>query len=91
MCVKSALNAAGLDSSDLAAVGITNQRESTLVWDRKTGTPLHRLIVWNDVRTEPICRYAGSIIIVAAGCVDVVVPPPVVDFDTDCCSRRRCS
>lgn len=68
MCVKSALNAAGLDSSDLAAVGITNQRESTLVWDRKTGTPLHRLIVWNDARTEPICRYTrGSAAAVAAG------------------------
>eukprot|EP00752_Nemacystus_decipiens_P007537 g6736.t1 len=56
MCVKSALNAAGLDTSDLAAVGITNQRESTLVWDKNTGTPLHPLIVWNDVRTEHICR-----------------------------------
>eukprot|EP00903_Cladosiphon_okamuranus_P006123 g6027.t1 len=56
MCVKSALSTAGLDTSDLAAVGITNQRESTLVWDKKSGTPFHRLIVWNDVRTEPICR-----------------------------------
>lgn len=54
-CVKSALQKARLVPSDLAAVGITNQRESTLVWDRETGKPLHRLIVWNDVRTENIC------------------------------------
>ncbi|CAM9760772.1 unnamed protein product [Ectocarpus fasciculatus] len=56
MCVKSALNTACLGAPDMAAVGITNQRESTLVWDRNTGTPLHPLIVWNDVRTESICR-----------------------------------
>lgn len=47
---------ARLQPSDLAAVGITNQRESTLMWDKNTGKPLHRLIVWNDVRTESICR-----------------------------------
>lgn len=56
MCVTSALNIASLDTADLAAVGITNQRESTMVWDKHTGMPLHRVIVWNDVRTEPICR-----------------------------------
>ncbi|CAM9290523.1 unnamed protein product, partial [Hapterophycus canaliculatus] len=55
-CVKSALERVGLDVSQLAAAGITNQRESTLVWDKHTGTPLHRLVVWNDVRTESICR-----------------------------------
>lgn len=60
MCVKSALNTAGLDTSDLAAVGITNQRESTMVWDKHSGTPLHRVIVWNDVRTEPICRWSSQ-------------------------------
>ncbi|CAN0316351.1 unnamed protein product [Scytosiphon promiscuus] len=56
-CVKTALERVGLDASQLAAAGITNQRESTLVWDKHTGTPLHRLIVWNDVRTESICRF----------------------------------
>ncbi|CAM9431835.1 unnamed protein product [Choristocarpus tenellus] len=54
-CVRTALRAAHLGSSDLAAVGITNQRESTLVWNRHTGKPLHPLIVWNDTRTEDIC------------------------------------
>lgn len=56
ICVKTALERVGLKTSQLAAAGITNQRESTLVWDKHTGTPLHRLIVWNDVRTESICR-----------------------------------
>ena len=51
---------ARLEPSDLAAVGITNQRESTLVWDKKTGKPLHPLIVWNDVRTESICMCVYS-------------------------------
>lgn len=55
-CVDTALAQASLKPSDLAAVGITNQRESTLVWDKTTGKPLYPLIVWNDVRTEDICR-----------------------------------
>ncbi|XP_063972368.1 glycerol kinase 3 [Diachasmimorpha longicaudata] len=41
----------GIDSSDIKAVGITNQRETTVVWDRKTGEPLHNAIVWLDMRT----------------------------------------
>lgn len=68
VCVKSALGRIGLNASQLAAVGITNQRESTLVWDKHTGTPLHRLIVWNDVRTESICRF-GVFALVVGGCV----------------------
>jgi glycerol kinase len=39
----------------VAAVGITNQRETTLIWDRRTGRPIHRAIVWQDRRTAPIC------------------------------------
>ncbi|HTL71084.1 MAG TPA: FGGY family carbohydrate kinase, partial [Candidatus Eisenbacteria bacterium] len=39
----------------VAAVGITNQRETVLVWDRRTGKPLHRAIVWQDRRTAPFC------------------------------------
>ncbi|CAM9602905.1 unnamed protein product [Discosporangium mesarthrocarpum] len=54
-CVRRALRMAALTADDLTAVGITNQRESTLVWDRQTGKPLHPLIVWNDIRTESIC------------------------------------
>jgi glycerol kinase len=52
--VQTALGKAGLTHSDLAAVGITNQRETTLVWDRRTGRPLHNAIVWQDTRTDAI-------------------------------------
>ncbi len=50
-----ALAEAGLEPGDIAAIGITNQRETTLVWDRETGAPIHRAIVWQDRRTAPIC------------------------------------
>ncbi|RYY60298.1 MAG: glycerol kinase [Chitinophagaceae bacterium] len=46
---------AGLDATDIAAIGITNQRETTVVWDRNTGQPIHRAIVWQDRRTASIC------------------------------------
>lgn len=52
--VQTALGKARLDASDLAAVGITNQRETTIVWDRRTGRPLHNAIVWQDTRTDTI-------------------------------------
>ena len=47
---------AGLGAADVSAIGITNQRETTLVWDRKTGQPIHNAIVWQDRRTADICR-----------------------------------
>jgi len=50
-----ALVAAGLTASDIAAVGITNQRETTLIWDRRTDEPIHNAIVWQDRRTSEIC------------------------------------
>ena len=53
---------AGIRTADIAAIGITNQRETTLVWDRKTGEPVHRAIVWQDRRTAETCdrlRAAG--------------------------------
>ncbi len=53
--VKGALSKGNLTTADLAAVGITNQRETTVVWDRKTGTPVHNAIVWQDTRTDRIC------------------------------------
>jgi glycerol kinase len=53
--VSLALEKAGLRPSDLAAVGITNQRETTLVWDRQTGKPFSNAIVWQDTRTDTIC------------------------------------
>jgi glycerol kinase len=46
---------AGVEAAQIAAVGITNQRETTVVWERSTGKPLHRAIVWQDRRTAPAC------------------------------------
>ncbi len=53
--VRGALAAAGVDGSRIAAVGITNQRETTLVWERATGRPIHRAVVWQDRRTTDRC------------------------------------
>jgi glycerol kinase len=53
--IKGALAKAGIKAADLAAVGITNQRETTVVWDRKTGKPVYNAIVWQDTRTDQIC------------------------------------
>ena len=50
-----ALRKAGLTGADIAAVGITNQRETTILWDRKTGKPVSNAIVWQDRRTSRIC------------------------------------
>jgi glycerol kinase len=50
-----ALERAGAKGADVAAIGITNQRETTLLWDKKTGTPIHRAIVWQDRRTASRC------------------------------------
>ncbi|MBM4049910.1 MAG: glycerol kinase, partial [Planctomycetes bacterium] len=52
---REALDRAGLKAGDLAAIGITNQRETTVVWDRKTGAPVHNAIVWQDRRTASFC------------------------------------
>ena len=62
--VKEALGVAGVRGSDIAAIGITNQRETTLLWERSTGKPLHRAIVWQDRRTSARCaalREAGEL------------------------------
>jgi glycerol kinase len=53
--VKGALGAAGVSGDRIAAIGITNQRETTLVWERGTGRPIHRAIVWQDRRTSARC------------------------------------
>lgn len=55
-CVREALAKAGLAADEIAAIGITNQRETTLVWDRKSGKAPHRAIVWQDRRTAPYCN-----------------------------------
>ena len=53
--VGGALGKANLDAGRITAVGITNQRETTVVWDRATGQPVHNAIVWQDTRTQAIC------------------------------------
>jgi len=53
--VKNALTHSGYGPTDLAAIGITNQRETTVVWDRSTGKPYMNAIVWQDTRTDSIC------------------------------------
>ena len=53
---RSAIEKAGLTAKDIAGIGITNQRETTLLWDRATGKPLHKAIVWQDRRTADYCR-----------------------------------
>ena len=53
---RDALAKAGLKASDIRSVGITNQRETTIVWNRKTGQPIHHGIVWQDRRAEPTCQ-----------------------------------
>jgi glycerol kinase len=54
--ISGALQGAGVRGTDIAAIGITNQRETTLLWDRSTGQPVHRAIVWQDRRTAPLCQ-----------------------------------
>jgi glycerol kinase len=58
--VAEALAKLAITPADLAAVGITNQRETTLVWDRATGKPVHNAIVWQDTRTDRLVRDLGG-------------------------------
>jgi len=55
-----AMRQAGAKPADVAAIGITNQRETTIIWDRKTGKPLHNAIVWQDRRTADFCERLRS-------------------------------
>jgi glycerol kinase len=59
--VGGALARADVTAHDLAAVGVTNQRETTVVWDRRTGRPVHNAIVWQDTRTQRICDELGAL------------------------------
>ena len=52
---RAVIEKAGLRGADLAAIGITNQRETTVIWDRATGQPIHNAIVWQDRRTADLC------------------------------------
>jgi glycerol kinase len=57
--VAGAIRAAGVTRKDIVAIGITNQRETTVLWDRHTGQPVHNAIVWQDTRTDALCRELG--------------------------------
>lgn len=57
---REALDKAGVQASALAGIGITNQRETTVVWDRETGEPIHHAIVWQDRRTASLCTKLKS-------------------------------
>src|SRR3984885_1963395 len=54
-CAVEALGKVGARPRDIAAIGITNQRETVVVWERATGRPIHKAIVWQDRRTADIC------------------------------------
>jgi glycerol kinase len=53
---RGAIEKAGISAKDITAIGITNQRETTVIWDRKTGKAIHRAIVWQDRRTSELCQ-----------------------------------
>ena len=57
LCMRDALRRAGVEPGELVAIGVTNQRETTVVWDPRTGEPLHNAIVWQDRRTAPQVDY----------------------------------
>ncbi|MDD9718128.1 MULTISPECIES: glycerol kinase GlpK [Dinoroseobacter] len=66
---RNVLERTGLAATDLAGIGITNQRETTVVWDKSTGKPIHNAIVWQDRRTAPFCaelRKAGHDALITA-------------------------
>ena len=54
--MRGALDKSGADVADIAAIGITNQRETTVVWERETGRPVYNAVVWQDTRTDAICN-----------------------------------
>jgi len=57
LTISGALRSGRIKGSEIAAIGITNQRETTVIWDRKTGKPVFNAIVWQDRRTAPICDW----------------------------------
>jgi glycerol kinase len=58
--VRGVLEEVGITASELAAIGVTNQRETTIIWDRETGKPYYNAIVWQDTRTDEIIRLLGK-------------------------------
>jgi glycerol kinase len=60
-CIEETMKQASLTSTDIVSIGITNQRETTVVWNKRTGLPYHNAIVWNDSRTAAICESIARI------------------------------
>jgi glycerol kinase len=58
--IAGALEKSRIDTRDIAAIGVTNQRETAVLWDKQTGTPVHNAIVWQDTRTDGICKDLGK-------------------------------
>ncbi len=56
LTARAAIKRAKIQASDIRSIGITNQRETTVIWDRKSGKPIHRAIVWQDRRTAEACK-----------------------------------
>jgi glycerol kinase len=54
--IKASLAAGNINPNDIAAIGVTNQRETTILWDKRTGQPVYNAIVWQDTRTRDICQ-----------------------------------
>ncbi len=73
---RAVIEKAGISASDIAAIGITNQRETTLVWEKDTGRPLHNAIVWQDRRTADYCAE-----MVAAGHEEIITSKTGLLFD----------
>ncbi|HMX21248.1 MAG TPA: FGGY family carbohydrate kinase, partial [Anaerolineales bacterium] len=59
--MKGALQKSGIQAADIAAIGITNQRETAVVWDKSTGKPVYNAIVWQDTRTDVICNELAKV------------------------------
>ena len=82
-----ALAAAGLAARDLAAIGITNQRETTIVWERRSGEPVYPAIVWQDRRTAERCRESWPIVLkktrLTVNCTWWRANPPGVQLNRD--------
>lgn len=79
------LETCGMTAEDVGAIGITNQRETTLIWDRKTGEPLHHAIVWQDRRTSESCDALR-----AAGHADDVQAKSGLVIDSYFCATKLC-
>jgi glycerol kinase len=60
LCIRMAIQKAGINAQEMAAIGVTNQRETTVIWDKRTGKPLHNAIVWQDMRTADIIAKLGD-------------------------------